>query len=154
MGILIISAIAVCYLFWRDFILEDPLAWVLAIAWTAAIAGGSEEVVGEARMKAWIAGGSMRVRQGLFRLWLVLSVIWIVVATWLFWDDLTGKLLPEEVAAQAAFPEGYTPGTILESIHERFRHALELVFLPPLGLLALGCAGLWVVRGFQPKPSS
>jgi hypothetical protein len=99
------------------------------------------------------AGGSMRLRRGLFRLWLVLSIIWIAGGAWLLWDDLTGKLQLEELAAQATLspplPEGFILDTILENVYERRRYALELVLVPPLGLLALGCAGFWVARGFQ-----
>jgi hypothetical protein len=105
--------------------------------------------------KKWTTGtgGGMRIRRGFFRLWLVLSVIWIAGGAWLLWDDLTGKLRPEELAAQATFnppiPEGYILALILENVHERCRRALQLVLLPPLGLLALGGAGFWIVRGFQ-----
>jgi uncharacterized protein DUF4760 len=42
-------------------------------------------------------GGTMR--RGFFRLWLVLSIIWFATGAWLLWDDLTGNLRPEELAA-------------------------------------------------------
>jgi hypothetical protein len=99
------------------------------------------------------AGGSMRVRRGFFRLWLVLAVIWIAGGSWLLQDDLTGKLRPEELAEQARLnpppPEGFVLDTTLENVHARRRYAFELVLLPPFGLLAIGCAGFWVARGFQ-----
>src|SRR3981189_619530 len=34
--------------------------------------------------------------------------------------------------------------TILEEVHKRRIHAVELVLVPPLGLLVLGCVGFWV----------
>jgi len=97
-------------------------------------------------------GGSLSARRGFCRLWLVLAVIWIAGGAWLLWDDLTGKLRPEDLAEQASFnppvPEGYILDTIL-GVHERRIYAVGSVLVPPLGLLALGCAGFWVVRGFR-----
>jgi hypothetical protein len=48
------------------------------------------------------------MKRGFFRLWVILTVVWIAGGAWLFWDDLTGKLRPEEVAANVAanVPEG------------------------------------------------
>ncbi|SRR6266436_1013594 len=93
----------------------------------------------------------LSARRGLFRLWLVLLVVWIAGGAWLLWDDLTGKLRPEELVAQAGFnvPEGFILDSILENVHRRRRYALELVLLPPLGLLAIGCAGFWIAGGFK-----
>jgi hypothetical protein len=91
--------------------------------------------------KKWNNGtprGTMR--RGFFRLWLVLSIIWFATGAWLLWDDLTGNLRPEELAAHVIFGQ---------PLPERTIHALELVLLPQLGLLVLGCAGVWVVRGFR-----
>jgi hypothetical protein len=42
----------------------------------------------------------MNIRRDFFRLWLVLSALWLASGIWLFWDDLSGKLRPDEVAAQ------------------------------------------------------
>ena len=95
----------------------------------------------------------MNIERGLFGLWLVLSVIWIAGGAWVLWDDLIGKLRPEELAAHATsippIPEGYILTSTLENVQARRRHALDLVLLPPFGLFALCCAGLCVARGFQ-----
>jgi hypothetical protein len=97
------------------------------------------------------AGGSMR--RGLFRLWVVLTVLWIAGGAWLLWDDLTAKLRPEDLAANASvnppLPGGFILETILDDVHKRRIHAVELVLVPPLGLLVLGCLGFWVGRGFR-----
>ena len=96
----------------------------------------------------------MNIERSVFGLWLVLSVIWIAGAAWVLWDDLNGNLRPEELAAQATsippIPEGYILTSTLENVQARRRHALHLVLVPPFGLLALGCAGLYVARSFQP----
>src|SRR5260370_630216 len=42
----------------------------------------------------------MNIQRDFFRLWLVLSALWLASGIWLFWDDLSGKLRPDEVAAQ------------------------------------------------------
>jgi hypothetical protein len=95
----------------------------------------------------------MNIERGLFGLWLVLSVIWIAGGAWVLWDDLIGKLRPEELAAHATsnppIPEGYILTSTLENVQARRRHALDLVLLPPFGLFALCCAGLCVARSFQ-----
>jgi hypothetical protein len=94
----------------------------------------------------------MNIQRGLFGLWLVLSVIWIAGGAWVLWDDLTGKLRAEELAAQATsnppVQEGYILTSILEKVLARRRHALDLVLVPPFGLFAIGCAGLYVARSF------
>jgi hypothetical protein len=84
---------------------------------------------------------------------LVLSVIWIAGGAWVLWDDLIGKLRPEELAAHATsippIPQGYILTSTLENVQARRRHALDLVLLPPFGLFALGCAGLCVARSVE-----
>jgi hypothetical protein len=93
----------------------------------------------------------MSIRHGFFRLWLVLSALWIASGVWLFWDDLSGRLRPDEIAAQtnARPPQGHILPTILNGVRERRIHAIEFVLLPPFGLLVFGCASMWVAGGFD-----
>jgi hypothetical protein len=93
----------------------------------------------------------MSIRLGFFRLWLVLSALWIASGIWLFWDDLSGKLRPDEIAAQANAhpPEGHILTTALDGARERRIHAIEFVLLPPFGLLVFGCASISVAGGFD-----
>jgi len=95
----------------------------------------------------------MNIERSVFGLWLVLSVIWIAGGAWVLWGDLIGKLRPEELAAQATsippIPVGYILTSTLENVQARRRLALHLLLVPPFGLFALGCAGLYVARSFQ-----
>jgi hypothetical protein len=92
----------------------------------------------------------MSIRRDFFRLWLVLSALWIASGVWLFWDNLSGKLRPDEIAAQVKVhpPEGHILTTSLDGLRERRIHAIEFVLLPPFGLLVFGYASIWVA-GFD-----
>ncbi len=92
----------------------------------------------------------MNIRRDFFRLWLVLSALWLASGIWLFWDDLSGKLRPDEVAAQIkVYPlEGHIL-TPLDGVRKRRIHAIEFVLLPPFGLLVFGSASIWVAGGFD-----
>jgi|GraSoi_2013_60cm_1033757.scaffolds.fasta_scaffold77235_1 hypothetical protein len=93
----------------------------------------------------------MSIRRGFFRLWLVLSALWIASGVCLFWDHLSGKLRPDEIAAQASAhpPEDHILTTALDGARKRRIHAIEFVLLPPFGLLVFGCASIWVAGGFD-----
>jgi hypothetical protein len=69
---------------------------------------------------------------------------------WLFWDNLSGKLRPDEIAAQVTVhpPAGHILTTSLDGLRERRIHAIEFVLLPPFGLLVFGYASIWVA-GFD-----
>jgi len=74
--------------------------------------------------KASVSGTALRVARGLFRLWLVLSVLWIGavgLATW-------------RIADPAAF--------VLTEV-------LPLALAPPVFVLVLGAALMWAFRGFR-----
>jgi hypothetical protein len=62
-----------------------------------------------------------RIERGLFRLWLVLSIIWIGVI----------------VAAEATRLQDDIQWTIAGAV------------IPPMGLLMLGAALIWAIRGFR-----
>ena len=71
---------------------------------------------------------SLRVARGLFRLWLVLSVLWIGVvglATW-------------RIAWRIADPAAFVLAEVL-----------PLALVPPVFVLALGSALMWAFRGFR-----
>jgi hypothetical protein len=121
----------------------------------------------------------LRVARGLFRLWLVLSVLWIggvgIMTWWTFpvddWiDPATGKA-PERNPPPAGYvidppssPRG--PGAAAPSTgmfdhlipkrgvrdKERWeagRLAIVLALAPPAFILALGSAFVWAFRGFR-----
>jgi hypothetical protein len=96
---------------------------------------------------------ALRVARGLFRLWLVLSVLWIGgvgVVTW--WTLPEARPSMDEI--YDAVP-GKTPS--LEEISEqrkaRRRTAIQFAsieaLVPPAFVLALGSALVWAFRGFR-----
>src|SRR6266545_2014516 len=77
---------------------------------------------------------ALRVVRGLFRLWLVLSVLWIGgvgVMTWPAFD-----------------PDAYLEGRP-QPIRWSAAEAALLSFAPPAFMLALGSALVWAFRGFR-----
>jgi hypothetical protein len=116
---------------------------------------------------------ALRVARGLFRLWLVLSVLWIggvgIVTWWTFpVDELVtpapssgvttapapafdpDKWLREHGEAKPAFDPS-KPYTVLRAKErwEAVRFASVVALLPPIFLLALGTALVWAFRGFR-----
>jgi hypothetical protein len=94
---------------------------------------------------------ALRVARGLFRLWLVLSVLWIGgvgIVTWPAFD-------PAKLAATKEFPYtgDFDPKAFLEGRPQPERwsaaEAALLSFAPPLLTLALGSASIWAFRGFR-----
>jgi hypothetical protein len=85
---------------------------------------------------------ALRVARGLFRLWLILSVLWIggvsvvtwltvpEVATWLTFDNSIGMF--DDLIAKAAIQRG-----------------VKIALIPPVLVLALGSALVWAFRGFR-----
>jgi hypothetical protein len=92
----------------------------------------------------------MNLRRGFFRLWLVISILWIGAATWFLWDvvfDPWADFLPIKngtVGDETALPDA--PWVIAATAGRRY--ALTLIFIPPIALLGLGLVSLWVARGF------
>jgi hypothetical protein len=110
---------------------------------------------------------ALRVARGLFRLWLVLSVLWIggvAVETWRHLPvDLIltpGKVPPGEfdpdeyLARDLPDFEPSNPSKQYVLVHDKERrlaiwHASLLAFLPPAFVFALGSALVWAFRGFR-----
>jgi hypothetical protein len=85
----------------------------------------------------------MNFRRGFFRLWIVLTVLWIVGMSWAKWDTLLGRPWTFD------WPQGgesWKPPLIVPR-----GRAVMLITLPPLGLLGFGCALFWVAYGFRRK---
>jgi predicted nucleic acid-binding protein len=100
---------------------------------------------------------ALRVLRGLFRLWLVLSVLWIggvAVITWRkpIYNDV---VVCEEVEAPpsgSCLPRSWIPKLqpfVDETRRDAVRSALVLALVPPALALALGSALIWAVRGFR-----
>jgi hypothetical protein len=101
-----------------------------------------------------------RIARGLFRLWLVLSVLWIGavgVVTWRTWEtppwslpsicDVPANERSEDwdcswfARVEAEFMD--------EDQRARWATAILLALLPPAFVLALGSALVWALRGFR-----
>jgi hypothetical protein len=118
---------------------------------------------------------TLRVARGLFRLWVVLSVLWIAglaIETWRTFpvDDWinpstgTKRLLTDEEVGLGRNPP--PPGFVIDKppfdpskayqvvLDKERRSAIQsailLAFAPPALMLAFGSALVWAFRGFRP----
>jgi hypothetical protein len=112
----------------------------------------------------------MNWARGLFRLWLVLSLLWIGAVAWIERDGLCwaspGERRVEARTAVGPLVLARIDETLLEgtfnslidclpsrgraSIWWHGRESMLLVLLgPPAGAFVVGCALLWVGRGFR-----
>jgi hypothetical protein len=105
----------------------------------------------------------LRVARGLFRLWLVLSVLWIGgvgVVTWhTFPFDPVRATLPSYCDLPAnersenfdcSWLARVTRDLILDKENvAAFRSAILPALVPPIFVLALGSALMWALRGFR-----
>ena len=100
---------------------------------------------------------ALRVARGLFRLWLVLSVLWIAGVGVVTWGTFVYPevVVCEEVEAPA--PGSCLPRSVVLELQPEwdkdrraaFQFALLLALVPPAFLLALGSALVWAFRGFR-----
>lgn len=91
----------------------------------------------------------MGLVRGFFRLWLLATVVWIGVMTWLFYDQIFYCV---DGDIRSFFDNIGLPMNC-ENATKSFRrspiHAIVLIVVPPAALLLFGCAVGWVVRGFR-----
>jgi hypothetical protein len=91
---------------------------------------------------------ALRVARGLFRLWLVLSVLWIGGVGYVTWRDFPKPGWGENDLI-AVDPAGTDFRTLAEARRLVIWDASFLAFLPPAFVLALGSALVWASRGFR-----
>jgi hypothetical protein len=98
---------------------------------------------------------ALRVARGLFRVWLVLSVLWIAGVGVMEWRTFVYEYRDVDVCEELEAP---APGSCLPRSYAdwvnpnsraRFRFALALAFVPPAFVLVLGSALVWAFRGFK-----
>lgn len=115
---------------------------------------------------------SINLAKGLFRVWVLLSLCWVVPATFIQFDDLTASLTgyydpnyPGGIRPESSQPKfdfkkmsdeeleqivNSTPISVITALILPKRVlAIEIIILPPLLLLLLGYGVLWAVRGFK-----
>jgi hypothetical protein len=92
----------------------------------------------------------MNIRAGLLRLWVVLSILWVLGNAWLSWDALAGN------CPDVSDPNGINFCELAHefgaSLFEERVRALGFAFGPPILVLLLGLSLLWVASGFSKIP--
>jgi hypothetical protein len=97
-------------------------------------------------------GPQSRIERGLLRLWVALSVLWIVgtaIATWTELPAETGGFVPANVPANQFDPVEFQAFKTRMETRTVIEHGVKLALIPPVLVLALGVISVWVVRGFR-----
>jgi hypothetical protein len=81
----------------------------------------------------------MNLRRGLFRLWIIVAVLWVAAATWALWD----RFFDPWVDFPAAVPSDQ------ETLEYQRLYALALIVVPPIALFVVSLVCFWVARGFR-----
>jgi hypothetical protein len=99
---------------------------------------------------------ALRVARGLFRLWLILSVLWIGGVGYVTWRDFPPPYVPDPQRATTSpkapstefDPDEFLAFASAEERRSAFWFAGGLALVPPAFVLALGSALVWAFRGF------
>lgn len=111
----------------------------------------------------------MNVKRGFFRLWIGVSLCWIIGLGWYLRNDLHFEGpwtlssppldCPKELPTESTRPLTKLTDKELEcaiavmeaqSWEERAR-ATAIIFVPPLGLFIFGSCVVWIIQGLSPK---
>ena len=103
----------------------------------------------------------MNLKRGFFRLWLLLAVLWVGATVWSFYDDLLERPWTLNWASCSAPVEsgpftGFvdcgpnSDGVQVRALSNRW-FAIKMIGVPPIATFLLGCALLWVGRGFRTR---
>jgi hypothetical protein len=92
---------------------------------------------------------ALRVARGLFRLWLVLSVLWIGGVGVVTYLNFPPRLLSDEEAGFPPVPPGFVVDQPNALRWQAVQTGAEVAIVPPMLVLALGSALVWVFRGFR-----
>src|SRR5262245_40680699 len=111
---------------------------------------------------------ALRFARGLFRLWLVLTVLWISGVGYVTWQTLPSandQAVVTESDTIAREWKKANPGETLELapweaakiahkavLYRHLWHASVFALVPPIFVLALGWALVWALRGFGDEP--
>ena len=90
---------------------------------------------------------AVRIARGLFRLWLVLSVLWIGAVVAVTWFDLTHPniLTDTEVGIPGMFDDLIIEARNIKAV----KFGVGLALAPPVLVLVIGWALSWAFRGFR-----
>jgi hypothetical protein len=102
----------------------------------------------------------MKWQRGLFRLWLILSVCWLVAvgaSTWATLPEVPGWAKEEKgdivqgSSSREFDPKEFEAFKTSAERTERIKYAAVLAFAPPLIVVVLGAAFAWAITGFRPS---
>lgn len=109
---------------------------------------------------------SIRWSHGFFRIWILLTVLWIAAATWF---QMGGEAPPQFDPSQpyeevVPPPPGYKPVPQFDPDEYLARKSAEAaklmalkagwILVPPVLVLILGVGIAWTVRGFKPPSAT
>ncbi len=93
---------------------------------------------------------AINFRRGLFRLWIVASVVWLVGGGVMFQEVVRRDVstLMTDRSAEPPPPPGSELASVV-SARNNLTFVASGILLPPIFAFALGWAGLWILRGFR-----
>ena len=90
----------------------------------------------------------LRIARGLFRLWLVVSVIWIAFVIAMTWYDICHPTTFTDT--EVGLPPGRFDDLIIAGRTESaVKFGLVLAAVPSVLVLLIGAALIWAFRGFR-----
>jgi hypothetical protein len=105
----------------------------------------------------------MKWNRGLFRLWVVLTLLWVLRGLWVWWPDLVSDCSDtfrrnferqfEVLCAVDELPDNANVPFWQTAIWYNRVHTVELIAFPPITLFLLSYAAIWVVSGFRRENS-
>lgn len=108
----------------------------------------------------------MRLMRGFFRLWLVVSLLWIggvAAMTWLTLPSFCPRHpsvgdVVDATCFTALTAQPFDPDVFLAKFdaqaavrQQAIERSILIALMPPLGLLVVGSALIWALRGFRPS---
>ena len=90
-------------------------------------------------------------RKGLFRLWLVYTVLWLGQVAFDIWRDVQRPRCPAPGELPTA-DQFFATRPCLAAMPSPLHYAIEAVTTPTL-LMVIGLILIWIASGFKPKPA-
>jgi hypothetical protein len=99
---------------------------------------------------------ALRIARGLFRLWLVLSVLWVGAVVAVVWqqEDLFDWVIGRECPIDQNYKvvdesKCITHNVLLEELFVMTRNSAPMALIPPALVLLVGTAFVWAFKGFR-----
>jgi hypothetical protein len=85
----------------------------------------------------------MNWKRGLLRLWIAVSLLWLIHPTYVLINQLRDLAATE--GSTIPYPADYWP----QSRADAFLQFVATAIGPPISLLVLGLAATWIIAGFR-----